>query len=547
MLDTQSRAVVAQLVAGGTCKDVRFGWLSVAVDYRMAAREGRATDVRRAVSDFEASLLASGPGAELLADTAAALASPSGLPDAGLLSLLAVLLSSFQGAHEASTRAAREAAVRLCRAALEAAPVTGSAPIAVRLARLCEELDDTAGALDAWGEALLRDPLLAWALPDDLRSDPAFVAMEKRALQASSGVERDLRRALLMLASAHERDDGRSLLQSIIAAPSAPPGSALVLAAELVGDAARQAPRSSDAERALTAARALLDPVGHNPAAGLLRALIAILTPDRDAAVHSVLVDLTALGGGRPDDADASGIVDALTELIRRPPYDPRPILRTAYFDAMFDPAAAIRIPRGPLAIYRRHLLGLALVSMMGSLGCAPVIAGGQHGLTATWSFDFPSATPHETPSDTRPAPAAARRLVRFIIIMPPGYEPPELVQAFVAGHSREPSMDTTMPLRIEYPNDAGGNQSTWQWSPEQHLTGAQRIDLVLAKGGATFAKTEVAPFGGELGGSDVVLRLAEREIPAEWPRALAPVVSETMGDSGADRQEIATKVDPAR
>lgn len=327
-------------------------WLGVA--FRLAPRlatDGAAA-LREAVPELTASLAAAplAPGA--LAGAAEIVAAGP----APMIVGLGLLLSASRPERADERRERARTAATLFDAALATTP---AASIAVRLARLRAELGDDAGAAAAWGEALRRDMTLAWIPPADLRSRRDLEAIEEAVLRGAPAAETRARIALRALREGHDTADAAALVSE----GNAPDPVVIALATEHVRRAASARHGNPEATRAREAANALLPQIADRSAAAVLDALVAILERRKVDAMD-------ALMRSGVDRAAAAGAADAMGEMVRRPPHDVAAVLAAAYFDALFDPLAALDVPRGLLSAYRRLVLGTVLGAMLaGPLG----------------------------------------------------------------------------------------------------------------------------------------------------------------------------------
>jgi hypothetical protein len=307
---------------------------------------------------------------------AAAAALATTLPPGPAAGLALLLSAQRSDAEPALRRAAR----LLCETALAAAPAGGAA-IAVRLARLSYELGDTEAASAAWAEAVRRDARLAWLLRPEQRADPVVQAALAEAARGD-----EVRDAIERLVAGGARD---AALADLREAKDDRDGAArLVLAAERLRDAALLP--AGDPAAAAAIDEVLDRAAGLDvPLRGILRAAALVVRGDRAGARAEL--------GDAPD-----GAIDALAEVLRRPPNDPRSWLAEAYFDALFDPLSGLVVPRSALARLRRMVLGVSIAAMLGSVGCAS--AGGAGGGGRLGVPEAALQVEGGTPSDLEPS-----------------------------------------------------------------------------------------------------------------------------------------------
>jgi hypothetical protein len=291
--------------------------------------------VRRAASDA----LGSARDVEALTDR---LIAERGARCVGVWSSAAFILAAADADSIDVDEAKTRAAVRLLDRALPS--LTGDARVAasVRLARLYEGLGEAEASERAWQTAIAARPLIAWLLP---RS-------EWRASERAIAADPFVRAAL-----EYERDPAKAMatVDSLVA--DGVSDAAIVRVAEHLRLAALGDP-STDGEtirRQIELGRALLAKIDDPVPRALLGAMFAIVGGVRSLA-RSELGALARIGG-----ASSDAILDALSEMLMRPPRDPREILRTAWFEARIDPLVAFGEPRSAFAPLRRLLFGAIL------------------------------------------------------------------------------------------------------------------------------------------------------------------------------------------
>ncbi|MBK8256602.1 MAG: hypothetical protein IPK82_28520 [Polyangiaceae bacterium] len=198
------------------------------------------------------------------------------------------------------------------------------ASIAVRLARLRAELGDERARF-AWKEALRRDLTLTWLPPADLRSRPDLTAIESELVAETSGFEGQLRLALQTFRETLSADGVDKLVSEVGGASFQ---YRQVWWTAVAADRLRKTllVRSGTPEfvAACHVARGSISRVEDSQVAALLSAQLAIVEKRKADAVG--LLTSTGVSSGA-----ASAAVDAIAEVIRKPPHDVAAVLSAAY------------------------------------------------------------------------------------------------------------------------------------------------------------------------------------------------------------------------
>jgi hypothetical protein len=279
------------------------------------------------------------------------LASERGARCVGVWSSAAFVLSAADADSFDVDEAKTRASIRLLELALPSLEGAARVAASVRLARLYEATGDDAASARAWTIAIRERPLIAWMLPKG-----EWRLEDEAEIRAS-----ELGRALLD----YDADPARANDAIGALARGGDSDAALVRAAGHLRIAALAEPRSESAAREIAAGRALLAAIEDPVPRALLAAMFAIVEGDRERA-RTELGGLATLG-----DPSESAIVDALSEMLMRPPRDPREILRTAWFEARIDPLVAFGEPRSAFAPLRKLLFGATLAVVLFSAASA--------------------------------------------------------------------------------------------------------------------------------------------------------------------------------
>lgn len=316
-------------------KSPGVAWLEDVANAMHSSIGVKSAAVRRAASDS----LGSAADVEALTDR---LIAERGVRCVGVWSSAAFILAAADADSIDVDEAKSRAAVRLLERALPSLAGDALVAASVRLARLHEGLGDVDSSARAWETAILARPLIAWLLPK----------REWRADESEIGGDPLVRAALDYEG---DRAKGIAAVDELVARGVS--DAAIVRVAEHLRVAALGDP-STDGDairREIELGRALLPRIDDSVPRALLGAMFAIVGGVRTLA-RSELGALARIGG-----ASSDAIIDALSEMLMRPPRDPREILRTAWFEARIDPLVAFGEPRSAFAPLRRLLFGAIL------------------------------------------------------------------------------------------------------------------------------------------------------------------------------------------
>ena len=188
-------------------------------------------------------------------------------------------------------------------------------------------------------------------------------------------------------------------------------------------------------------------------------------------------------------------------------------------------------VPRNPLTMYRRHVLVLALSAMIGSLGCGATLSDGRlivpldgpnprHAVIQSASNENSSSNEFEVPP-LPSKPESEQRSILVTIVLPPGSDVPDTVDARPTRHDAPEGKDRAGLVRTKSTGVLGGNTSTWKWVPERSLDKGGAFDLELQSERSAkkvVKKGQAAPFGAEMQ-NEVIVRVSADEMPHDWPK----------------------------
>ena len=158
------------------------------------------------------------------------------------------------------------------------------------------------------------------------------------------------------------------------------------------------------------------------------------------------------------------------------------------------------------------------------SSGCTPTLRAG----VVTWTWGGNDSHAAAVPA-TRSAGLfgggsadGGRQVIDLVVIVPPGYQQPDVVDARAGTLPPEETPDRLHPERIADSSISEANRSLWRWSPNNTLARGGAFTVTLRVNGIDGASTTTLAsslFGTDFG-ERVVIQLSAGDMPPAWPRA---------------------------